>query len=151
MNTYFYAPSTSTIACPLVVAPEATAPFIRLCGYYRPVNPYICIPQEPILHVQEALAQAVGWRFFVDLDMMYRFHQTPLDLPTSMLLSVSTPWGIFRPKFLPEGIGPASCILQAIVRKVFADLDNWIIVIWLQRIVISDTWCIHLTVLHNWS
>ena len=27
MNTYFYAPSTSTIACPLVVAPEATAPF----------------------------------------------------------------------------------------------------------------------------
>ena len=48
MNTYFYAPSTSTIACPLVVAPEATAPFIRLCGNYRPMNPYICIPQEPI-------------------------------------------------------------------------------------------------------
>lgn len=41
MNTYFHAPSISTIACPLVVAPIATAPFIRLCGDYRPINPHI--------------------------------------------------------------------------------------------------------------
>ena len=39
MSSYFYEKSTSTIASPLVVAPKATAPFIRLCGDYRPINP----------------------------------------------------------------------------------------------------------------
>ena len=51
MRSYFYASSTSTIASPHVVAPKATAPFIRLCKNYRRINPFICIPQEPIPHV----------------------------------------------------------------------------------------------------
>ena len=129
MQTYFYEKSTSPIACPLVVAPKATAPFIRLCGDYRPINPYVHIPQEPIPHVQQALAKAAGWNVFVDLDMTNSFHQIPIDLASSNLLSVSTPWGLFRPKFLPEGVGPASGILQSIVRRVFIDFEDWIIVI----------------------
>ena len=39
MHTLFYAPSASTIASPLVVAPKATAPFIRLCWDYRQIRP----------------------------------------------------------------------------------------------------------------
>jgi hypothetical protein len=35
MKTYFYAPSNSPIASPLVVAKKATAPYIRICGDYR--------------------------------------------------------------------------------------------------------------------
>ena len=118
MRTYFYEVSTSPIACPLVIAPKATAPFIRLCGDYRPINPYISTPQEPIPHVQQSLAKAAGWKVFVDLDMTNSFHQIPIDDFSSNLLSVSTPWGLFRPKFLPEGVGPASGILQSIVRSV---------------------------------
>jgi hypothetical protein len=41
MKGYFYTKSYSSIACPLVVAPKATAPFIRLCGDYRPINQYL--------------------------------------------------------------------------------------------------------------
>ena len=52
MKTYFYEPSSSTIASPLVVAPKATTPYIRLCGDYRQINGYINIPQESIPHVQ---------------------------------------------------------------------------------------------------
>ena len=129
MRTYFYEVSTSPIACPLVIAPKATAPFIRLCGDYRPINPYISIPQEPIPHVQQSLAKAAGWKVFVDLDMTNSFHQISIDDFSSNLLSVSTPWGIFRPKFLPEGVGSASGILQSIVRRICADFDDWIIVI----------------------
>ena len=51
MRTYFYETSTSPIACPLVIAPKATAPFIRLCGDYRPINSFITVSQEPIPHV----------------------------------------------------------------------------------------------------
>ena len=78
MRTYFYEPSTSSIACPLVIAPKATAPFIRPCGDYRPINPFINIPQEPIPHVQQSLSKAAGWKILVDLDMN-SFHQIPID------------------------------------------------------------------------
>ena len=138
MRTYFYEKSTSPIACPLVVAPKATTPFIRLCGDYRPINAYITIPQEPIPHVQQSLSKAAGWNIFIDLDMTNSFHQIPIDDFSSNLLSVSTPWGLFRPKFLPEGVGPASGILQAIVRRVFADYDHWTIVIFDNFLILAS-------------
>ena len=77
MSSYFYEKSSSAIASPLVVAPKATAPSIRLCVDYRPINSYVCIPQEPIPHVQQTLAKAAGWKIFVDLDMTNSFHQIP--------------------------------------------------------------------------
>ena len=138
MRTYFYVPSNSTIASPLVVAPKATAPFIRLCGDYRPINPYVWIPQEPIPNVQQSIMKAAGWKVFVDLDMTNSFHQIPIDDPSSALLSVSTPWGLFRPLFLPEGVGPASGILQSIVRSVFADFESWIIVIFDNFLILAS-------------
>lgn len=138
MKTYFYEKSTSPIACPLVVAPKATQPFIRLCGDYRPINSYIQVSQEPIPNVQQALAKAAGWKIFIDLDMTNSFHQIPIDDDSSDLLSVSTPWGLFRPKFLPEGVGPASGILQSIVRKIFADFDDWIIVIFDNFLILAS-------------
>ena len=45
LTKYLYVESDSEIASALVVAPKATAPFIRICGDYRPVNPYISLPQ----------------------------------------------------------------------------------------------------------
>ena len=138
MKSYFYEHSNSTIASPLVIAPKATAPFIRLCGDYRPVNPYVSIPQEPIPHVQQALAKAAGFKVFVDLDMTNSFHQIPIDFASSNLLSVTTPWGLFRPKFLPEGVGPASGILQSIVRRVFSDFNDWTIVIFDNFLILAN-------------
>lgn len=138
MRTYFYEKSTSPIASPLVIAPKATAPFIRICGDYRPINPYVSIPQEPIPHVQQSLAKAAGWNVFVDLDMTNSFHQIPIDIASSNLLSVSTPWGLFRPKFLPEGVGPASGILQSVVRRVFSDFEQWIIVIFDNFLILAS-------------
>ena len=136
MLQYFFIRSNSPIASPIGIAPKATSPFIRLCGDYRQVNPYISISQEPIPHVQYNLAKAAGFKFFVDLDMTNSF----LDLPSSLLLSVSTPWGLYRPNFLPEGVGPASGILQAIVCNVFTDLDEWIIVIFDHFLVLAHSY-----------
>jgi hypothetical protein len=129
MLTYFYDKSRSPVACPLVVAPKNTEPFIRLCGDYRPVNPHFEIPQEPIPNVQMSLIKVSQFKVFVDLDMTNSFHQIPLDESSSNLLSVATPWGLFRPKFLPEGVGPATGLLQSIVRDIFSDFESWTIVI----------------------
>ena len=138
MKTYFYEKSTSPIASPLVIAPKATTPYIRLCGDYRLINAYVIIPQEPIPHVQQSLAKAAGYKIFVDLDMTNSFHQIPIDSASSDLLSVTTPWGLYRPKFLPEGVGPASGILQAIVRNIFSDFSSWIIVIFDNFLILAS-------------
>ena len=140
MESYMFLDSTSPIACPLVVAPKATFPFIRICGDYRPVNPFIIIPPYPIPNVQHDLMKAAGFKIFVDLDMTNSFHQIPIDDATSNLLSVSTPWGLKRPRFLPEGVGPASGILQSIVRKVFHDFLDWTIVIFDNFLVLAHSY-----------
>ena len=48
---YMYEPSDSPIASCLVIAPKATAPFIRFCGDYVEINKYIVIGQYPIPNV----------------------------------------------------------------------------------------------------
>ena len=107
MLKYFYVESQSPRACPLVIAPKATTPFIRICGDYTPINNYIEIPQHPIPRVQDEIQKAAMWRVFIDLDMTNSFHQIPLDQATSELLTVTTQWGLYRPRFMPEGVGPA--------------------------------------------
>ena len=134
LSTYFYEVDpnkcTSPIASPLVIAPKATHPFIRYCGDYRRVNEFIAIPPQPIPIVQHELVKASKYSVWIDLDATNAFHQVPLSEEASNLLSVQTPWGLVRPKFLPEGVGPASGILQSIVRQIFCnheDFDDWII------------------------
>ena len=138
---YFYEPkSTSAIASPLVIAPKATSPFIRFCGDYREINQYITIPKYPIPIVQHELTKASRFKVFVDLDMTNSFHQIPLSEKSSNLLSVQTPWGLVRPKFLPEGVGPASGIQQSSVKDVFdfEDFPDWTIVIFDNFLILAD-------------
>ena len=51
---------------------------------------------------------------------------------------MTTPWGLYRPLFLPEGVGPASGILQSIVRRVFTDFEDWIIVIFDNFLILAS-------------
>ena len=144
LTQYFYESDrekcTSAIASPLVIAPKATEPFIRICGDYREVNEFITIPKHPIPIVQHELTKAAQFKVFVDLDMTNSFHQIPLSEATSNLLSVQTPWGLVRPKILPEGVGPASGILQSIVKDIFnfQDFPDWTIVIFDNFLVLAD-------------
>ena len=53
-----------------------------------------------------------GFKYFCDFDLTNVFHQFKLDEKTSELLSIMTIAGPIRPLFMPEGISPASAILQ---------------------------------------
>ena len=138
LRQYFYVDSRSPIASPLVIAPKATAPFIRFCGDYREVNKFVSIPQQPIPIVQHELVKAAKYKVYVDLDMANSFHQIPLSEDFSNLLSVQTPWGLVRPKFLPEGVGPASGLLQHLVREIFQPFEEWTIVIFDNFLILAD-------------
>ena len=141
---YFYESDrtmcTSPIASPLVIAPKATSPYIRFCGDYRRINDFISIPKHPIPIVPHELTKASQFKVFIDLDMTNSFHQLPLSEPASQLLSVQTPWGLVRPKFLPEGVGPASGLLQSVVGDIFdfEDFKDWTIVIFDNFLVFAN-------------
>ncbi len=97
MLTYFYVKSESNIASPLVVAPKATAPWIRICGDYTPVNKYLLMPQHPMPNVRHAIVKCRQYKKSLDMDAANSYHQFPQTKELSELLSVQTPWGLFRP------------------------------------------------------
>ena len=109
LRGYMYRDSNSPIASPLVIAPKATKPFIRFCGDYRQINMFINIGHYKIPIVKEELPKISRYTVFVDLDM------------SNSRLSIQTPWGQVEPKFMPEGVGPASFHLQSVVSSVFSE------------------------------
>jgi hypothetical protein len=127
--TYFYEPSFSSISSPIVVAPKNTSPFVRICGDYRQLNKLLKILNFPIPDVQKELHKAANKKIFIDLDMRNAFHNLRLHPSSSEMLSVQTPFGLFQPKFLPEGVAPASGILMAAMSDIFSDFCGWLIVI----------------------
>ena len=129
--------SVSPTCSPLVAASKETFPFTRLCGDYRLVNQGVQLPHYPIPNVQHALHKIRGFKLFSDLDMTNSFHQLPLHPMTSALLSIQTPLGQLEPKFMPEGVSPASGWLQKIVSEIFADFDEWIVVIFDNFLVLG--------------
>lgn len=140
MCQYMYRDSDSAIAVPLVVAPKATTPFIRICGDYVWINKYIVSGHYYIPHVMHELEKAAEFKYFIDLDLTNSFHQIILGEHTSKKLSVTTPWGLKRPVFLPEGVSPASGILQRMVMTIFADFSEWTITLFDNILVLCNSY-----------
>ena len=128
LKGYFYEPSRSPWASCLVIAPKATKPFIRFCGDYSGLNRWIPTGHFNIPVIKHELDRIAGHTVFADVDLTNAFHQVPLHNETRERLSIQTPWGQYQPKFMPEGIGPGSAVLQETVRTLFSDFD-WAITI----------------------
>jgi hypothetical protein len=147
LKSYFWRNSRSPWSCPLVIAPKATAPFIRICGDYTKINLWINKPNWPIPKPMHEVQKAAKFRYYADLDMTNGFHQLRLSKSASELLSVATPWGQFEPAFLPEGVRPASYYLHDTMVSIFTDrkdskgvdIKDWIIVIFDNILVCADT------------
>jgi hypothetical protein len=129
LKKYMYVDSNSDICSPLVKAPKATKPFIRFCGDYVKVNLHMEIGHFPIPDDRKSLEKISGFKLFADIDMVNSFHQIKLGDLTSHRLSIQTTWGQVRPLFMPEGIGPASGVLQRTVSSIFSDFSEWLIYI----------------------
>jgi hypothetical protein len=134
---YFYEWSDSSVASCLVIAPKATKPFIRFCGDYVTINKYILTGHYPIPHVQRSLEKIRPYKIYLDLDLVNSFHQFRLAHKTSQYLSVQTPWGQVAPKFMPEGVSPATFVLQEAVTKIFAGFEDWTIVLFDNILVLA--------------
>ena len=138
LTKYFYEPSNSDIVSPLVIAPKTTPPYIRFCGSYCAINKYLEIGHQPIPHVFHSLEKIAKFRLFADMDLMNSFHQFKLGKVTSARLSVQTPWGQVQPRFMPEGVGPATGILQKHMARIFQDFESWSIVLFDNILLLAN-------------
>jgi exonuclease III len=139
MLTYFYEECESPWASPLTVAPKATDPYIRLCVNLRKINTYVDFGHFPIPNVKGTLDKLLPYRYFCDIDLKSSFHQMKLSYESSMKLSVATPWGQFRPKYVPEGLCQASQNLQESMNTMFGGLGDWCSVLFDNILIGGET------------
>ena len=137
LSAYMYEPSRSPWSSPIVLAHKATPPGIRFCGDYGWINKLMEIGNYPIPNVRQELDKIINFPIYLDIDLTNAFHQIRLDPETRAYLSVQTSWGQYEPKFMPEGIGPGSGVLQETVRKIFAEFDEWAIVIFDNILILA--------------
>ncbi len=125
---YMYVHDNSPITSPLVIAPKANGE-VRFCGDYQGINKFIVFQQHYVPIVLHELQKARRANFFIDLDMKNAFHQITLALDTSRKLSILSEFGNVRPLYMPEGISPASGILNSVMSSVFhSRLDKAIVI-----------------------
>jgi hypothetical protein len=138
LRTYFYAKSDSPRVSPIVLATKATAPFLHFAGDYSIwVNKYMLTRHWPIPNVKYSLEKIQMFKLFGDVDLTNGFHQLPIDEWTSKLLSVQTPWGTVRVRFLPEVVPQGSGLLQEIMTDIFGEYDEWMIVIFDNLLILA--------------
>ena len=137
----FFATHFGHIASTMLVAPKKTDPFIRLVAHYAWLTGYFALPKWPLKNVKDSLNFIVegGFGYFFDLDLMNSFHQCKIDDVSSAYLSIVTPRGQLRPLFLPEGISPATAILQMMVDTVFASCGEFMLAIYDNLLVCGRT------------
>jgi hypothetical protein len=103
------------------------------------INKFMKVGNYTIPNVKHAMSKIIGFKYYLDIDLTNAFHQILLHPETSEKLSIQTPWGQFEPKFMPEGIAPATGILQEVVRKIFADCLDWALVIFANMLILAHS------------
>ena len=112
----------------LVVVPkdDGTA---RLCGDYRALNHHIAPIPYLMPEVHESLQKMRTFTLFSECDWKTAFHQLKVDELTAERLAITTPWGLYRPRFVPEGIACGSQLLMAAAQRIFEDFSDWLLAI----------------------
>ena len=139
MRKYQLMRSFSSVCSPLVIADKKTPPYIRICGDYTRINKYIVRPNRPIPNVPYMLGKIKKYKYFADIDWANAFHQLRLAERTRRMLALKTHQGLFEPIFMPEGVPPASGILQELAERIFGGQD-WTIVAFDNILVMAETY-----------
>ena len=107
-------------AAPIVAALKKGSE-LRVCGDNSlTVNPVIVPDSYPLPRIDDLLASLAGGESFTKLDLSSAYQQVELDEESKKLLTVNTPWGLFRYNRLPFGVSVAPAIFQRTNHGQFA-------------------------------
>jgi len=100
---------------------------LRLCGDYRPINSHIKHMPLTMPDIHGSIQRLLGYKVFAELDWATAFHQIPLDEESAKRRAISTPFGLYAPQFVPEGIAVGSALLMQLVYTIFNEYDDWLV------------------------
>ena len=104
-------------------------PTVEKCGCYTTINKYVELPQVKIPNTRNEVYRARKARYYINADLANGFHNMKISKATAEALAVSTEWGLFEPKFMPEGVRSAPQEFQRVMKEIFAFIEEWTIVI----------------------
>ncbi|KAH9582584.1 hypothetical protein MS3_00007288 [Schistosoma haematobium] len=76
-----------------------------------------------ILVDENILNRLHGSKMFSKVDLKDAYLQIPLDQSSSILMTINTPFGLFKYNFLPFRLGCSQAIFQEVMNKAVGDLE----------------------------
>ena len=105
-------------ASPIVVVNKPDGG-IRICiDPKRTVNPYLEDDLNPVPEIDDILASIGGHEWYAVIDLSGAFQQLAMGKESRELVTIITPFGLFRYKRLPFGIKVAPAVFQSVMEKI---------------------------------
>ena len=106
------------------MVPKKTAPWWRIAVDFKQLNEDIIPTQAHVPEPRDIMAQLKNILRLNDLDMRNAFHQLLLAAETAIKCGITTPWGVYQPNFMWEGVTPASAELQNYLATIFRTYEH---------------------------
>ena len=93
----------------------------RLVGNYVQLNKFLSRTNYvPQIRIEEIKSRMRGAKHFLKADLNHGYHQIKLSQQSRQMLTLSTPWGLFRPTRLPMGIVNGQDIFDQEIQRVLS-------------------------------
>ena len=130
-------PSKSPRASPLHLVKKGEAD-LRPVGDYRRLNSITVLDRYSIQNIQDFSANLQGCTIFSKMDLIWAYHQIPMNPVDIPKTAITTSFGNFEFLFMPFGLRNAASTFQRFIDEVVCGL-NFVFAYVDDLLVASDT------------
>ncbi|GJP84276.1 hypothetical protein CLOP_g14339 [Closterium sp. NIES-67] len=131
----FIRPSTSPFATPILFTPKKDGG-LRMCTDYRALNRVTIKSRYPIPRTDELIDNLRGARYFSKIDLRGGYHQIRVFADDCHKTAFRTRYGSYEYTVMPFGLTNAPSTFQLTMNRVFRDLLDKCVIIYLDDILI---------------
>ena len=99
----------------------------RPCWDFRHLNSQVVRNHFPLPLIEDCLSRLAAYSIYCGTDGDDGFGQLPLEKESQSKACVTTPWGTFLWRVLPQGLANGPSDFQSLVNRVFKDYHEWLI------------------------